>query len=192
MKNYRPLVAPQLEAGVRIMIYAGVGEFTVSAAVVKSSACSQSADSVDCAADDWICNWMGNHKWLSEMKWSQQADFLSAPERNFTVNSAVAGSVQAHGPLSFVKIYNAVCAHHQLTGLLAAHPFVLLGLGALCSGREKESMQVRQAPHCWVGVQGHMVPMDQGKHALAMLRSFLRNESLTTAAAKLPPTRAVS
>jgi len=35
MKNYRPLVAPQLEAGVRIMIYAGVGEFTVSAAGVK-------------------------------------------------------------------------------------------------------------------------------------------------------------
>lgn len=137
MKNYRPLVAPQLEAGVRIMIYAGVGEFTVSAAVVRSSACSQCADSVGCAADDWICNWMGNHKWLSEMKWSQQADFLSAPERNFTVDSAVAGSVQAHGPLSFVKIYNAVCAHHQLTGLLAAHPFVLRGLGASCSGKER-------------------------------------------------------
>jgi hypothetical protein len=25
MKNYRPLVAPQLEEGLRIMIYAGVG-----------------------------------------------------------------------------------------------------------------------------------------------------------------------
>ena len=37
MKNYRPLVAPQLEAGVCIMIYAGVGEFTASAAVLKSS-----------------------------------------------------------------------------------------------------------------------------------------------------------
>jgi len=56
----------------------------------------------------------------------------------------------------------------------------------------KESMQVRRVLHCWIGVQGHMVPMDQGKHALAMLRSFLRDESLTTAAAKLPLTRAVS
>lgn len=51
---------------------------------------------------------------------------------------------------------------------------------------------MRRVLHCWIGVQGHMVPMDQGKHALAMLRSFLRDESLTTAAAKLPLTRAVS
>jgi len=31
-----------------------------------------------------------------------------------------------------------------------------------------------------------MVPMDQGKHALAMLRGFLRDEPLATAAPRRP------
>ena len=59
-------------------------------------------------AEDWICNYMGNWKWVSEMPWSQQAQFLAAPERNWTVGGAVAGSARAHGPLSFVKVFNAV------------------------------------------------------------------------------------
>lgn len=51
---------------------------------------------------------MGNWKWVSEMPWSQQAQFLAAPERKWTLDGAVAGSVRAHGPLSFVKVFNAV------------------------------------------------------------------------------------
>jgi len=56
------------------------------------------------AADDWICNWMGNRKWLTEMAWSNQTQFVAAPEHNWTVDGKLAGSVQAHGPLSFVKV----------------------------------------------------------------------------------------
>ncbi|KAK9835225.1 hypothetical protein WJX81_007216 [Elliptochloris bilobata] len=120
MKNYGGLVEPQLEAGMRVMIYAGV--------------------------EDWICNWLGNRKWLLEMAWSQQAEFVAAPERNWTVDGRVAGSVQAHGPLSFVKVYGA----------------------------------------------GHMVPMDAGRSALAMLQSFLRDEPLAPAARKPAPVAGVS
>ena len=54
---------------------------------------------------------MGNRKWLMEMAWSNQTQFVAAPERNWTVGGKLAGSVQAHGPLSFVKVRRRTLPH---------------------------------------------------------------------------------
>ena len=118
MMNYAPYVQRNLEAGMRVMIYLGTGAVPhAPGGAVQNIASSSAAPGPACAltkavhagmAEDWICNYMGNWKWLSEMPWSGQAEFLAAPERNWTVGGAAAGSVQAHGPLSFVKVFNAV------------------------------------------------------------------------------------
>ena len=70
-----------LEAGVRVMIYAGV--------------------------EDFICNWVGNKQWVDVLPWHGATQWGQAPERPWAVEGAKAGSVQAVGPLSFVKIDGA-------------------------------------------------------------------------------------
>jgi hypothetical protein len=200
MKNYRPLVAPQLEEGLRIMIYAGVGARARPPRPPPAAAREGRGRSPEGrrarAADDWICNWMGNRKWLTEMAWSNQTQFVAAPERNWTVDGKLAGSVQAHGPLSFVKVTQPAAVYNiTWAGLWqpqAPTPpracSVHSAASAFLTGQEPADAQA--PPAAQVYNAGHMVPMDQGKHALAMLRGFLRDEPLAAAAAPRRPAAA--
>lgn len=66
------------------------------------------------------------------MEWSGKKEFLSAPSVPFTVDGLKAGLQKSHGPLIFLKVYNA----------------------------------------------GHMVPMDQPKASLEMLRRWMESTPL--------------
>ncbi|CAI9104979.1 OLC1v1003785C1 [Oldenlandia corymbosa var. corymbosa] len=81
MRNYEPQIPPLLESGIRALIY--VGEY------------------------DFICNWIGNSRWVETMKWSGQRKYLAAPNVPFTVDGVEAGVQRKNGPLIFLKVHNA-------------------------------------------------------------------------------------
>ncbi|KAL0369612.1 UNVERIFIED_CONTAM: Serine carboxypeptidase 3 [Sesamum angustifolium] len=107
MRNLEVGIPALLEDGIKLLVYAG--EY------------------------DLICNWLGNSRWVDNMTWSGQKDFLSAPSVPFTVDGVKAGEQKSHGPLTFLKVYNA----------------------------------------------GHMVPMDQPKASLEMLRRWIAGKPLS-------------
>lgn len=79
-------IPPLLEAGIRVMIYAG--------------------------DQDFICNALGNERWVKAMRWTGQEEFNAARTEPFVVSSddgddIVGGSVREAGQLSFVKVGNA-------------------------------------------------------------------------------------
>lgn len=101
MKSYDLSLPPLLEDGIEVLIYAG--EY------------------------DLICNWLGNSRWVRNMKWSGQKRFWSARQHPFKVGDVKVGWRKSYGGLSLMKVYNA----------------------------------------------GHMVPMDQPKTSLEMLRRWM-------------------
>eukprot|EP00891_Asterochloris_glomerata_P005629 jgi/Astpho2/5629/fgenesh1_pm.00079_%23_36_t len=77
MKRYDlPDIPEMLEGGVRGMVYAG--------------------------AEDLICNWLGNQRWVDAMPWSGHAEWQTTPAQNWS-----GGSIKQVGPLSFVKVASA-------------------------------------------------------------------------------------
>ena len=78
MRNLEPTIPPMLEGGVKVMIYAG--------------------------ENDFICNWLGNHRWVKAMEWSGKAGFNAAMPTPFVVDGTTGGDVTEHGLLSFVKM----------------------------------------------------------------------------------------
>jgi len=106
MRNMEPKFPGLLEDGIQVLIYAG--EY------------------------DFICNWLGNSRWVAVMEWSGQEAYNKAPWVNFTVDGEVAGKFTGAGALGFLKVADA----------------------------------------------GHLVPMDQPKNALEMLRRFVRGEPI--------------
>ncbi|QCD88134.1 serine carboxypeptidase-like [Vigna unguiculata] len=101
MKNLEVGIPGLLEDGIRFLAYAG--------------------------EKDLICNWLGNLRWINAMNWSGQKGFEASPTVKFVVDGAESGTLNSHGPLSFLKVHDA----------------------------------------------GHMVPMDQPKVALEMLKRWM-------------------
>jgi|TARA_B110000003_G_scaffold14703_1_gene14405 carboxypeptidase C (cathepsin A) len=88
MHDYEILIPDMIEAGIRVMIYAG--------------------------EDDFICNWLGNLRWVKAMQWNGREAFNAARPEPFIIQGAgdgeddvVGGDVREHGGLSFVKISEA-------------------------------------------------------------------------------------
>ncbi|KAL0390562.1 UNVERIFIED_CONTAM: Serine carboxypeptidase-like 49 [Sesamum calycinum] len=81
MKNFAGGIPALLQDGVKLLVYAG--EY------------------------DLICNWLGNLRWVAAMKWYGQKDFQKAPSTSFVVDGVKAGLKKSHGPLTFLKVYNA-------------------------------------------------------------------------------------
>ena len=86
MNDYEPMIPPMLESGIRVMIYAGESDF--------------------------ICNWLGNLRWVRAMDWSGKDGFNAAHAYPFVIDSAgssdvVGGEVREYENLSFVKISQA-------------------------------------------------------------------------------------
>lgn len=81
MKNFDPPIPAMLQAGVRVMIYAGV--------------------------EDFICNWVGNQRWVDSLPWYGKGDWAGAKEQDWVVHGHTAGTAKAVGPLSFVKVDKA-------------------------------------------------------------------------------------
>jgi hypothetical protein len=117
-------VAGLLERGVRALIY--VGEH------------------------DWICNWVGNARWVAALDWSGHAAYAGAEERVWDVDGAGAGRVRSAGPLTFATIRKA--GH-----MVRAAPVP----GA--SGTDARAGPVRQAE----GEPRDGTPLDQGRGVLS-------------------------
>lgn len=73
-----------LEAGVRVLVYAGDA--------------------------DLMCNWVGNQAWVMNLDWSGKKAFNDAPNRHLTISNDAqnaAGDVRASENLAFVRVFNA-------------------------------------------------------------------------------------
>ncbi len=72
-----------LESGLRILIYAGDA--------------------------DWICNWIGNKKWVLELDWSGKTKMNTATDKLWISNSTkkLAGEYRQADNLSFLRIYES-------------------------------------------------------------------------------------
>ncbi|KAK7199595.1 Serine carboxypeptidase [Novymonas esmeraldas] len=101
MKNFNWTIPPLLDAGIRVLIYAG-----------------------DC---DFICNWIGNKAWVKALQWSGTAGFNAAPDVEFRVGGRAAGQERAYGNFSFVRVYDAghmVPMDQPQTSLYMVHQFL--------------------------------------------------------------------
>ena len=78
MRDLEPTVPPMLEGGLRVLVYAG--------------------------ENDFICNWLGNKRWVEAMPWSGQEDFNKHYPVPFVVDGATGGDVVESGLLSFLKM----------------------------------------------------------------------------------------
>lgn len=74
-------VAALLERGVRAMIFVGT--------------------------NDWICNYLGNAQWTSELEWSGHHEFNKQEMRVWEVDGARAGEVRAAQGLTFATVEGA-------------------------------------------------------------------------------------
>ncbi|KAL8210436.1 hypothetical protein R6Q57_004873 [Mikania cordata] len=101
MRNLEVGIPELLEDGIKMLIYAG--EY------------------------DFICNWLGNYRWVKAMKWSGQTEFEASWVIQFEVDGKEAGLLKNYGPLTFLEVHDA----------------------------------------------GHMVPMDQPKASLQMLKMWM-------------------
>jgi carboxypeptidase C (cathepsin A) len=82
MLSFAPNVKMLLDAGVRVLIYAGDA--------------------------DLMCNWVGNDAWVKALEWSGKAQYNAAENRVFvTEANANAGAVRSFENLAFVRIFNA-------------------------------------------------------------------------------------
>jgi carboxypeptidase C (cathepsin A) len=78
MKGATEYVAALLERDVRVLIYAGTY--------------------------DWVCNWLGNEAWTLELEWTGQAEFVSQPLTEWTVEGKRAGKTRAAKGLTFATV----------------------------------------------------------------------------------------
>lgn len=74
-------VSALLERGVRVLVY--VGEY------------------------DWICNWVGNSKWVEKMEWSGGDGFRGVEMGSWKLEGETVGRYKAYGGLTFATIRGA-------------------------------------------------------------------------------------
>lgn len=75
------VIPEMLSAGVRAMIYAG--------------------------DKDFICNVLGNRRWIDELEWDRSDEWKKAKESSWEVDGEEAGSVVEVDGLSFVTVFKA-------------------------------------------------------------------------------------
>mmetsp|Transcript_4680 Transcript_4680/g.12062 ORF Transcript_4680/g.12062 Transcript_4680/m.12062 type:complete len:501 (+) Transcript_4680:335-1837(+) len=81
MKDYATLLPPMLESGVRGLIYAG--------------------------DQDFICNWMGNARWVDALEWSGAAEYNKTQPKQFAIDGEPAWESRTANTLTFMKVYDA-------------------------------------------------------------------------------------
>ena len=56
---------------------------------------------------DFICNWLGNKKWTLALDWEHRADFNSAADADWKVDSKSAGRLRSSNGFSFLQVRDA-------------------------------------------------------------------------------------
>lgn len=82
-KPFQQFVAEILELDVPVLLYAG--------------------------DKDYICNWLGNKGWSTELPWSGKETFTNATVTNWysKIDGEYAGTVQSNGLLTFLRVFDA-------------------------------------------------------------------------------------
>ncbi|KAI8329313.1 Alpha/Beta hydrolase protein [Chlamydoabsidia padenii] len=80
-RNFAPRVADLLNNGVRVLLYSGDA--------------------------DYICNWMGNYAWSSQLNFTGSSEYQSKSLKAWNLNGKEVGQVQAGSGLTFVRVYEA-------------------------------------------------------------------------------------
>eukprot|EP01026_Neomeris_dumetosa_P041262 TRINITY_DN3419_c0_g1_i1.p1 TRINITY_DN3419_c0_g1~~TRINITY_DN3419_c0_g1_i1.p1 ORF type:complete len:183 (+),score=22.76 TRINITY_DN3419_c0_g1_i1:113-661(+) len=75
------VIPPMINAGIRANLYSG--------------------------DQDFICNWLGNRRWVDAMKWDRSSEWSTVQDLEWSVDGEAAGTVASVGPLWFVKVYQA-------------------------------------------------------------------------------------
>merc|ERR1712224_251577 len=83
MANLEKNIPATLAAGVRVLVYAG--------------------------EEDFICKWLGNHRWTLAMDWPGKTEYNAANSTQWTPAGAAApaGEFQNAQGLTFLKVYKA-------------------------------------------------------------------------------------
>jgi len=89
MKNYHMLIPPMLAGGIDVLIYAG--------------------------DQDFICNWLGNEKWVQALEWAHKAEFNAAAKKPYVVSGKELGAkdgkevgeLQSYSNFHFLRVYQA-------------------------------------------------------------------------------------
>ncbi|KAJ2022941.1 hypothetical protein GGI06_001613 [Coemansia sp. S85] len=74
-------IPPLLDAGIRVLVYAGDA--------------------------DWICNWYGNKAYAQALEWPGQTKFSQAEDLVWSVDGEEAGEVRMFENLTFVRVYGS-------------------------------------------------------------------------------------
>jgi len=82
MKDFEGIIPEMINSGIRSLIYAG--------------------------DQDFICNWMGNARWVDAMEWSGAEAYAKTEAVEYMVDGEPAWSVRSVPNLSFMKVYDAV------------------------------------------------------------------------------------
>ncbi|CAE6506630.1 unnamed protein product [Rhizoctonia solani] len=53
---------------------------------------------------DWICNWVGNQKWVMALDWTGGAEFTAQKDRDWVVDGQVAGFTRSANGLTFATV----------------------------------------------------------------------------------------
>ena len=84
MRPYHLLVPKLLEAGIRVLVYAGDA--------------------------DYVCNWKGNEAWVKALEWSGKSEFNAAKDKKWItedVSRTWAGNVRSSGLLTWLRVFKA-------------------------------------------------------------------------------------
>jgi cathepsin A (carboxypeptidase C) len=81
MKSYQQMIPDQLNAGIKVLIYAG--------------------------DQDFICNWLGNQAWAQRLPWPHQGEFNTTKPVDWNVNGKKAGELQTSNGFSFLRVLDA-------------------------------------------------------------------------------------
>jgi carboxypeptidase C (cathepsin A) len=82
MRNYDQMIPELLEDGVRVLVYVG--------------------------DQDYICNWIGNKAWVTNLDWSGKDEFNKQADIEYKdPNGEVIGLMRSHETLSFLQFFNA-------------------------------------------------------------------------------------
>jgi len=84
--------------------------------------------------NDWICNWVGNERWMLNLEWSGKANFTAQPLREWVVNGKRVGKTRKAGPLTFATVDGAghvvklFASSSQELGLTMPHRYLMTSL----------------------------------------------------------------
>merc|ERR1712107_220801 len=81
MKNYHMLIPPMLAAGIDVLVYAG--------------------------DQDFVCNWLGNEKWVQALDWDHNKEFNAAAKTPYKVSGKEVGELQSFANLHFLRVAQA-------------------------------------------------------------------------------------